>query len=66
MQWLASCHLERSKNFYGLQVWVIKCRSVDYMKDIIHLILLLLSIVFDLFHHVGVPVIIVEHVIIVS
>ena len=63
---LASSHLKSFEYFRGLNVRVqFQCWPVNDVQHIIHLILLLFSIVLYLLHHICVPVIIIEHVIVV-
>ena len=66
-QRLTRCHFECSKYLNDIQIWVkLLLWSVKNIKGIVHLVLLLLSIIFDLLHHVSVPVIVIKHVIVVS
>lgn len=63
---LARRHLKSFEYFRGFNVRVqFQCWPVDNIEDIIHLILLLFSIVLDLLHHICVPVIIIQHVVVI-
>ena len=64
-QGLTGCDLESSENFFDFEIGVHFLWSVDNTIEMNHLILLRFSIISDLLHHVGVPIIIIEHVIVI-
>ena len=63
-QRLTGSDLESSEDFFGLEVGIQFFWSVNDGLQTNHLILLRLGIISDLLHHVGVPIIIIKHMVI--